>query len=147
MARDISSVSCTVLLTVAGVVGPIALTGWSADDIYEVEDVEAAETKMGLDYVMSHGDIPYITKQTFTFMASSPSIPVFLAWNAANIASVRGGGLSFTGSMVLKLPSIRLKYNQSGGVLKKFPPIISAGKVLKEQKFSIDWEQVLPVPF
>lgn len=146
MALDISSVSCTALLTVSGLLGPVKLSGWSADDIYEVEEVETAETKMGLDYVMSSGQIPYITKQTFSFMASSASVRVFLQWNAANTAAVKSGNSPFTGILTLLVPSVSLKYTQTGGVLKKFPPIIGAGKTLKEQKFSIDWESVIAVP-
>lgn len=138
----ITSANAVVILTVPGVIPGVQLQGFAADDIYDLEQMEAVETSMGVDGILSGGFVYSAVKQTFSFQADSVSPLLFDAWYAAQRAAVE----AIPCTMVVELPSIGVGYIQTTGWLKTKSPGPSAGKTLKPRKFTIEFESATPAP-
>ena len=142
MAQDITSANAAIVITCPGVlIAPSQLQGFAADDIFDVDPLEIAETMMGVDGYLSAGVVFNPVVQSYTLMAGSPSTPVF---DQIYTQSRSNEAIYFIQASV-KLLSIGMKYNLINGVLVTYPPIPSAKKLLQPRKFTIRWESVVPV--
>lgn len=137
---SITSANAIIILTVPGVIPGIQLEGFAADDIYDIEQLEIAETVMGVDGILSVGFVFTEVKQTFSFQPDSTSIQSFEDWYTAELALVD----KIPGSVQVTLPSVGIVYDQSPVVMKTYSPAPSAGKVLKPRKFGLIMGRCIP---
>jgi hypothetical protein len=138
---NLTAANSVIMLSVNGLYGiPQQLQGYSADDVFDTEEIDAAETIMGVDGILSGGLI-YVEKPwSINLQANSASNGLFDNWIQAQIAQ----NDLFTADMTIFLPSLGTKYAFTNGILKKYPPTPSAKKILQPRKFTIVWESISP---
>lgn len=135
-----NSVFTLVVLDVFPV--PLNIQGYAADDAFTVDSVDASETMMGVDGIMSAGFVPFITPMTISLQADSPSISLFDAWLAAEAAAKE----VFFANATITLPSVKKSYVLTKGALKKIKQFPDAKKVLQPVQYGIDWQSVIAIP-
>ena len=141
--NSITAANATLMLSVAGLFNtPVQITGFDVDDVYDVEGIENAETKMGVDGTLSAGFIFVPIKQNFTIQADSASVAFFEAWYAAEQQKAE----KYWASGTTTLPGISRVYQSLQGVLSNYSPLSSAKKVLQPRKFMITWQSVTGAP-
>jgi hypothetical protein len=139
----ITAANAVITISISGIFSaPQQIQGFSADNIYDVSDMIATETMMGVDGRLSGGFVYNPIQQTFTLQADSPSNNVFETWAAQQ----RANKDAYYASGTTLLTSIGQEYISTRGFLKSFPPIPTAAKVLQPRKYVIEWESVLAVP-
>lgn len=121
---------------------PVQLQGFSADDIYDADDVDLTEVSMGVDGILSGGMVFSAISQTFSFQADSPSVAIFETWAAQQLQNVD----AFPANGRTTLPSLSRSYIHTKGFLQKGPRLPSAGKTLKPRKWTIVWNTVQSTP-
>jgi hypothetical protein len=133
--------NAVIMLTIPGLYSvPQQLQGYSADDVFDADDIDGAETSMGVDGVLSGGLI-YVEKPwSISLQANSLSNTVFDNWVQAQIAL----NDILTAEMFVSLPALGTKYAFTNGILKRYPPLPSAKKILQPRKFTIVWESISP---
>ena len=117
---------------------PQKMEGYSSDDAFMVDAVEAAQVLMGVDGKMSAGYVPNPKVQTITFQADSPSIAklefLIAAQNQArDIIKLSG---------TLALPSVGKSYAFINGVLTEYKPLPDAKKLLQPVSYKITWQTI-----
>lgn len=135
-----SSALSGFLPTIAGV--GFQLQGFATNDAFAAAAVQIAETRKGVDGKFSAGYIPYITNQTVTFQADSPSIAILEALINAQ-KTLRQP--VFVDAIIL-LPAVGKSYAMVNGVLANITPITPAKKVLEEMTFEFHWDDVTASP-
>lgn len=142
MAQDITSANAAITLSCPGVFSaPQLMQGFAVDDIFSTDPLEIAETMMGVDGRLSGGMVYNPVTQGWSFMAGSPSIPVF----DQIYTQGRANEAVYFMQANIKLIAINMKYNLINGLLVTYPPIPDAKKLLQPRKFAIRWESVVPV--
>lgn len=140
---DITSANAIIMITAPGVFNtPQRLQKFSAEDIYEMGQINAGETSMGVDGYLSAGFTFVEKEQGYTLQADSESNNVFrqiFRYEESNIAKIPLQGIT-------TLPALGLKFVSPKGFLKVYTPMPSAGKTVKPLKYSIVWERVSPQP-
>lgn len=137
----ITAANAVYILTIPNVLqAPIQLQGFAADDVFDTEPLEAAETLMGVDGILSAGFVFVPVPQSISLQADSASIAVFDAWWTQEQAQKT----KFPASGQIKLPSIGTKWALSNGYLVTYPVIPNAGRTLKPRKFMIRWQSAFP---
>ena len=114
---------------------PQLLQGYAADDVFDTDPLESAETLMGVDGFLSAGFVYVPVQQTYTLQADSPSIFIFDQWW---LAQQQNQTIYFAQGSV-QLPAINKKYAMIQGVLSNYKIAPDARKVLQPQKFRITW--------
>src|SRR5665213_2902864 len=113
-ASTITSANAVLMLSIAGLFDvPVQLQGFAADDIYDSEEVETAETVMGVDGHLSAGFVPVPVNQNITLMPDSPSILFFENWIAAQLTARE----LYIATGTTRLTSIHRTYAMSRGFL------------------------------
>lgn len=141
---SITAANAVVTLTIPGIFSaPQQLQGFDVDDVYDVDSVDTAETKMGVDGVMSSGYIFFMTPWTVSLQADSASVLVFETW----LATQKAQGLLFPATGTVLLQATGRKYAMTNGVLKNFKQMPPAKKVLQPRLFKIDWQDISPAPY
>ncbi len=141
--KTLTAANSVLLLSVRGLFDvPQRLQGFATEDIFSVDDVDMAETMMGVDGKMSAGYVPTVKKQTIMLQADSPSADFFDNWyqamNAAKEVYFATGALS--------LPALGQKWVMTKGVMTTYNPVPAAKKVLQPRRFVITWEALTPSP-
>lgn len=140
---DITSANAVLMLTVPAVLTiPTQLQGFAADDIYDFEEVDVAETLMGVDGQLSGGIVYRPKGQTITFQADSPSVAVMDAWNQAQQVGIA----VYPGYMNVTLTSIRKSFTCGPGILTRVTPIPAGKRVLQPQRYRIEWGKIIATP-
>lgn len=144
---DITSANSVLTISprTAGLIGSggaFSVEGYASDDAFQADSVDIAEAMMGVDGLMSVGYTPYITKQTITLQADSPSIVLFETITSAQAALRQPMILD----AVLALPSVQKSYIFKKGALTRITPFPAGKKVLQPVQYEISWEQVTAVP-
>ncbi|MDG7050807.1 MAG: hypothetical protein JRZ94_06360, partial [Nitrososphaerota archaeon] len=121
---------------------PIQIQGFAADDAFTIEDIDMAETMMGVDGKLSGGWIPVPKSLEITLQADSASNDFFDAWVAAE--SVAKEKYTANGSILLQGTG-RL-YVLTTGFLKKGNVMPPAKKVLQPRKFTIEFQSITGAP-
>lgn len=137
----ITSATASFTLSVAQVFPtPVTLQGFGPDDAFDIEDVDTAETMVGVDGTGVAGWIPRQVTQTITFLASSPSCDIFDQWLQAmdTISDI----LYATG--LIRIPAIGKQYSMPLGTLRRYKTAPDAKRVLQPRRYNIVW---LPQPF
>jgi len=140
---SITSANAVILLTVPGII-PVAvqLSAFAADDIFDSDEVDMAETKMGVDGKLSGGLVFAKTPWNVTFQADSPSIAMFEAWDGYQQSNTE----VFPGQAVVTLTGVGRAYTMINGYLVRGKRLPDAKRLLEPRKFRIDWQQIIPVP-
>ena len=140
---DITSANAVFLLSVPLLLPvPQQLQGFAADDIFDVADVDATETSMGVDGILSGGMVFAPKTMNIALQADSASIGLFDAWYAGQ----QGAVAAFAAQGTVTFPSIGVSYALLTGFLKRYKPIADAKKMLMPRKFTIEWQQILGSP-
>src|SRR5215831_17114733 len=131
---DITSANAEIILTIPLVFSQSqTLSGFAADDIFDIPELEEAEAIMGADGLLSAGKVFVATRQTIALQADSPSNAVFDTWHAfqENTISVAPA------SGVIKLPALGLKFNMAKGFLITYKNVADARRVLQPRRHTI----------
>lgn len=138
---DITSANSVLMLSIGGLYPtPQQLQGFSADDVFDAEAVDSAETQMGVDGNMSAGFIFVPINWNITLQADSLSNDIFDNWYSAQQAA----RAPYWASATVVLPSIGRKWAMTNGVMVSYPPMPAGKKVLQPRKFGIRWERISP---
>lgn len=138
---SITSANAIFTLVIASVFPvPVQLQGFSADDIFSTDPLEAAQIQMGVDGILSGGFVYNEVKQSITLQADSKSNQLFDAWYAAQLVAQD----VFEAQGFVNLKAISKKYAMARGFLTSYPPMPDGGKVLKPRKFGITWNSISP---
>lgn len=138
---DITSANAVFTLTIPGVFSaPQQLQGFDVDSAFDIEAVDTAETKIGVDGQGSGGLIFNMIPMTVHIQADSPSVLLFETWLATQQTTLQIFGC--TGLVVM--PAIGRKYTLNGGFLKRPQQMSSAQRVLAARPFVIDWTKIVP---
>lgn len=137
----LTSANSVLYLAVAGVF-PVAqkIEGYATDDAFAFEAVQPAQAVMGVDGRMSAGYTPFMSVQTISIQADSPSMTIFETW----LAAMKVAREVFYCSGTLAVPSTDRKYAMSRGVLTQISPAPTARAILQPMTFQITWENVSP---
>lgn len=143
MARNITSADAVFRLTIPGVFATAKkIEGFASDDAFMTEQIQIAETMIGVDGKMSSGFLPFITPQTITLQASSPSIDDFNLWVGAELVAKT----IFQAQAVIQLPALSRQYVFTNGTLHDAKLLPDAKRVLQPVTYVIHWESVQPAP-
>lgn len=132
-ANAILMLSATSLFDVAQ-----QIQGFAADDVFDADAMDIAETQMGVDGKLSAGWVPVSLKQGYTVQADSPSIDVFEQIYAAQQAVREVYWLQG----VTTLKAVGKRYTMLNGILRNYKPLPDAKKTLQARKFIIEWESI-----
>src|SRR5580692_6656525 len=139
MARTLTAANAIITFDVPDVFDtPFQLQQFQADDMFDTEDAEPVEARIGVDGFKSSGFTPFLTKQTFKFMADSISIDAFEIW----LAQMKQAREDLTCSGEIVLPSVGKKYTCSNGSMTRIKQTPEGKKVLEGQVFEITWGDV-----
>ena len=144
---DITSANSVLTISprVAGLIGAggaFTVEGFASDDAFMSDAVDVAEAVMGIDGKMSVGYTPYITKQTITLQADSPSVVLFEAIVGAQSTLRQPVFLD----AALALPAVQKSYVFKLGAMTRVTPFPAGKKVLQPMQYEISWELVTAVP-
>ena len=136
---NLTVVNSVILLSVDGLF-PVAqqLQQFSAENIFETEEIEVAETSMGVDGTLSAGLVYVPISQSYNLQANSPSIATFDKIYQSQIAQKD----VYKIQMSITIPALGTKYTMTNGFLKKYPPTANAHKIAQPRKFTIEWERI-----
>ena len=138
---DITSANAVFLLTIPSVLPvPTQIFGFSVDDIFDFDDIDATDTVMGVDGILSGGLVYAAKPQNISLQADSPSITLFDAWYMAQQANTA----AYPAFGNITLTSIGTTYALSTGFLSRYKPLSDAKKILQPRKFRITWQSVIP---
>lgn len=141
--KTLTSANAVFLLGINGLFAtPVQLQGFAAEDIFDAEGVDTAETVMGVDGKLSAGWVPSIKKIGISIQADSDTIDFFEQWYAAQVA-VRETYFGF-GSIYLR--ATQKKYNLVRVVLRNYKPLPDAKKILQSRKFMLDCQDIVASP-
>jgi tail fiber protein gp32 len=141
---SITAANAQLILSVPGVFSaPQTLQGFDVDDIFDTDEVDQAELKIGVDGIVSAGYIFYLVPQRIMLQADSPSQPLFDQWRSAQIAN----GVLYPATMQVALQAIGQKWSLINGYLHRGKTMIPAKRVLQPRTFTITWGQVQPAAF
>ena len=141
--KTLTSANSIIMLTAVGLFDtPVQLQGFAAEDIFDAEAFDTAETVLGADGIMSAGWLPNMSKQGYTIQADSDSIDFFEQLYAAQQLIREVYWLNAT----ITLSAVSKEYTMSNGVLRNYKPLPDAKKILQPRKFSIDWTTVTAAP-
>ena len=136
---SITSANSIFALAIIGLFDvPQRLQGFAADDIFDTESVESAETIMGVDGILVAGVVYAPIKQTIVLQADSTSALFFDEWHRVE----QRERTKYYATGVITLPAISAVYTCTRGVLTHYSPISDAKKVLQPRKFGITWQSI-----
>lgn len=141
MAKSLTAATAVYMLSLPDVFPiPQQLQGFSADDVFSIEQVPSAEVLMGVDGKLSGGFIYAPIPQTITLQADSDSNFVFDQWWSAQQQQQE----AFIASAVITMKTVQTKWNLTRGFLTSYKPAPDAKKILQPRQFQITWNFVLP---
>ena len=140
---DITSANVSFIISVPLLLPvPQQLQGFAADDVLDVDDIDAGDTIIGVDGILSAGMIFAKKPMNIALQADSVSISFFDAWyqgEQANVAKYAAqANVTFTG--------IGTTYGLATGFLGRYKPMPDAKKTLMPRKFQIVWQTIIPTP-
>ena len=137
----ITAANSSFILTIAGLYDAgQKLEGYMADAAFATEDVEPAETVLGVDGHLSAGWLPTAVKQTISLMPDSPSYAIFENWHGAQATQRE----VMQASAVIVIPSLNKTYTCTKGFLTSVKLMPDAKKVMEGSQFQITWNFITP---
>ena len=117
MTATLTVANSSIVLTVEGLYpNGVALTGYAADNVFEMQAVENGEFSMGIDGKLSAGWVPNPIPLTLTFQADSPSLRIMQEiWQREQSTrdKLRTG-------LTIALPSNNMRYTARDGFMQSF---------------------------
>lgn len=142
--KTLTAANAVLQISVAGLfTTPQQIQGFANDEAFNFDDVDTAETVMGVDGVLSTGWVPKELVQTIMLQADSPSIDLFEDWYASQQQAREN--LIASGTVIY--PSVQRQYNLVRGTLRGYSPTPGAKRILQPRKFSIVWNYVEPAGY
>lgn len=120
----------------------VPIQGYAADDAFAQEAVAIAETRMGVDGILSAGYTPNAKRLVVALQPDSDSIDIFDAW----ILGMEAAREVFVASATILIPGIGKAFAFSVGYLTNVKKVPDAKKVLEPQMFTIEWQDIQPTP-
>lgn len=137
---SITSANAVLMLAITGVFSaPQQLQGFTADDIFDIDDVPVTENVMGVDGILSSGFVNAPVAQTIALQADSISNAMFDAWYKATKLQQ---DVYFAQATVI-LKSVGAKFTCTNGSLAMWRPMPSAARILQPRRARIIWESVV----
>lgn len=134
---SISAINSSFVLGVTGLIAtPQPLVGYDVDDAFALEPIDVAETKVGVDGLLSAGLVVEPYPMEIVLQADSPSVALFEAWYANMLANL---DVLFAFGTI-RHTSLGRSYALINGVLKSYSPASSAKRVLQPRRFTIHWQ-------
>ena len=141
---DLTAANAVFTLAVTGLFpAPLQLQGFAADDIFSIDPIAASETIMGVDGKLSGGYINVEVTQNVTLQADSASMFIFDQWYLTQKFAQK----IYTANGIVILPGLSTKWTLTKGFLKTYPPVPDVKRLVRERKFAITWESVVPASF
>ena len=139
MAKTITSADAVIQLSVdiLYMMG-FQLQGFAADNIFDANSVDIAQTVRGADGKLSAGFIYGDISQTFHIMPDSPSYQKIQAWMNSSMST----GAVYRCNAVQTFKTNGKKYICSNGVMTTGMIMPSAARTLQPITFTIQWETV-----
>lgn len=119
---------------------PVILQGFAADDVFDTDPLDSAETVMGVDGRLSAGFVFREVRQTVTLQADSPSMALFDFW----WASMQAQRSVFFATGAVTLNALGTKWALTNGILHSYKPMPDVKRILQPRKFGLTWESVSP---
>jgi hypothetical protein len=139
MARTLTAANAIITFDVPDVFDtPFQLQQFQADDMFDTEDAEPVEVRIGVDGFKSSGFTPFLTKQTYKLMADSITADAFEIW----LAQMKQAREDFTANATIVLPGVGKVYTCTNGSLSRIKQTPEGKKVLEGQVFEITWADV-----
>lgn len=138
---SLTAANALITLTVPGIFNtPVTISGFSTDNVYSTQDIEAVQTQMGVDGRLSGGFVYSPIVQVFSLMADSASTFFFQQWNDIQLQlqdpQIANGATT--------LHSTGQTYVSTRGFLSTISPMPTAGKILQARQWTVTWERVIP---
>lgn len=138
---SITGATSTILIVIPPIFPtPVQLQGFAADDVFDTDPVESAETLMGVDGILSAGFVHVPVMQNYALQADSPSVFIFDTWWEAQ---KQAEDIFYANATVL-LKALGKKWAMTKGVLSQYKPLPDGKKLLQPQRFRITWEDASP---
>jgi hypothetical protein len=139
--KSITAANAVYMISVTGLFStPQQLQGFAADDVFSTENLQSAETQMGVDGRLSGGFVYKEIVQSIMLQADSDSNFIFEQWWAAQQTAAE----VLTANATVILKNLNSKYTLTRGFLTGFSPLPDAKKLLQPRRFSITWNSVIP---
>lgn len=139
MARTLTDTNSVITLSVADLFNyPVQLQGFAADDITNIDDLQIAETVMGVDGKLSAGYTPNKVAQTIHLQADSTSIDFFDELISATKVAREVYELNGT----ILIPGTGKSYVLTRGFLVRGKQVPGMKKILQPQTYVIEWQTV-----
>lgn len=140
---DITAANVSIALSIPPLfTTPQTLSGFSADDVFDLPAIESVETLMGVDGVLSAGFVFREIPLDIVLQADSPAGPVFDQWWAQMVATPG----TYAANGVIRAPAVSTKWVFTNGYLRSYKPGPQAKKVLQPRRFTIVWNSVAVAP-
>jgi len=139
----ITSANSSFALRVPAVfVTPQILQGYAADDAFTQEAFDLAETRMGVDGILSAGYTPSAKRLTVMLQPDSIALDVFLTWKAA----IEAAKEQFPGGAIIAMPSISKVFTLGTIFFKNSQGMPSAKKVLEPFPAILEYQDLTAAP-
>jgi hypothetical protein len=139
----LTGASCIITIAIPGLFNsPVQLQGFAADDVFDADTQEIAETSMGVDGILSGGFVHVPVKQTIALQADSASNLIFETWAAQQKATLD----TYTANGTSNIKSTGRSYVMNKGFLTSFPSIPAVKKLLQPRRYTITWESIRATP-
>jgi hypothetical protein len=140
----ITSANSSFALVVPSVFGtiPQLLQGYAADDAFTQEAFDLAETRMGVDGVLSAGYTPSPKRITVMLQPDSIALNVFLTWALAITAAKE----QFAATGNILYPSISLGFKLGTVFFKNSQGLPSAKKVIDPFPAVLEYQDLTSFP-
>lgn len=134
---DITSANAEMILTVEDVYpAGIILQMFGTDQSINMDAIDIAETRKGVDGKLVGGYVPVIYPVSITLEASSPSAEALsVVWQA-----MATNKTVYACNLVCTVPSIKVVFTWSTGILKNGTPFPSHQKVLAPTTWQFDFQ-------
>lgn len=141
--HDITSANSILVMTVEDLYpAGVRLQQFAVDNAATMDQIQIAETRMGVDGHMAAGYTPAIHPLVIHLEASSPSYQIMV--NLYQAERALRTPLDIT--MVATIPSIGQVYTWSVGTLKSGSPFHSVQRVLSPSQWGFDFEKFKITP-
>jgi hypothetical protein len=121
---------------------PMQIQGYAVDDAFSIANVKTAETKMGVDGILSAGYTPFPVTLEINLMADSASNSVF----DAVIAAQNQNREVFVVNGTILIQGTGGLYDLNRGFLEDVSVMPGAKKVLEARKYSLTFQNISLAP-
>lgn len=140
---DITSANSSFALRVAQVFAvPQLIQGYAADDAFTQEKYQLAETRMGVDGLLSAGFTPSEKRITVNLQPDSTALAAFLRWASA----CEQAKTSFVGGATILYPSINLGFTLGTLFFTETQGMPSAKRIIDVFSVDLKYQDLTPFP-